>query len=100
MAIISALGGVAVSIIDAVVFFKNIRTSSEKLRSTFIMLQLIFGAILFLTGNGFGALLSRLLIALFCKIFPNGGIIKVVWGISVISNIVSVVMAVIHIFVG
>lgn len=100
MAIISALGGVAVSIIDTVVFFKNIRTSSEKLRSTFIMLQLIFGAIMFFTGNGLGSLLSRLLIALFCKVFPNGGIIKVVWGISVISNLVSVAVTVIHIFIG
>lgn len=91
--ILRLIGAVAVFITDIVIFMKNIKTPAGELKHTFIMLQLVFGAILFCTGHGLGALLLRILLALVCFIF-SGGLVKIAWGFSVISGIFNVVRAI------
>lgn len=88
--VLRLIGSSAVLLIDIVIFMKNIKTPANELKHTFIMLQLVFGAILFCTGHGLGALLLRILLALVCFIF-SGGLVKIAWGFSVISGIFSIV---------
>lgn len=72
--------------IEFIFFLKYVRKSPDECKYVYIIMQLVLGFVMFFTGSGWIALLSKLFWALIVLLL-HGNAVKVIWGVSLLTSI-------------